>query len=483
MAEYRGMNHGVMAALEYGAEDLVIVGDSKLAIQQSLGVIASRQDSLMALLSRHRELVAKLKSVRYLHVVREYNAATGSLAGEALESKVSKVVLNNHRKTELKELNRIQEMIYEPSSDDIKVENASSETFAHILDGKARYIHAMDSDILLQRNTYADVAHQERAEVSATTRSQTKTKKKRVHFEDEVPEGTTNAEATEAVNEDSETQVQRPSAEVRHEPTADDIDPVTLQEERRRRIAKAQDEELRLMPRLVFAINNPHDMTKKETPFYLVHGWDAHTTLRAMTASLKRGVGKQTEALAWRREINHQLQIALEMAKEYQAVEKARRARIHNEKLSRKEQTAIPKGVNDGSSDDDSEPRVKRKVEELAYELGLPDKSGYRFNPVVHVSRLKAVNDFCDRPKARLARDVAKEAIFDFDEEPLPEDSWMPDEFAGEIEVEAILDDRTPMPTSTDRPVREFEVKWVSYESTTWEPASNLSCGGLLYDN
>ncbi|OWY91199.1 hypothetical protein PHMEG_00040319 [Phytophthora megakarya] len=102
----------------------------------------------------------------------------------------------------------------------------------------------MDSDTLLQRKTYADFAHQERAEVSATTRSQTKTKKKRVHFEDEVPEGTTNTEATEAVNENSETQGQRPSAEVRHELTADDSDPVTVQEERRRRIAKAQDEEL-----------------------------------------------------------------------------------------------------------------------------------------------------------------------------------------------------------------------------------------------
>ncbi|OWZ08298.1 hypothetical protein PHMEG_00019182 [Phytophthora megakarya] len=100
-------------------------------------------------------------------------------------------------------------MIYGPSSDDIKVENASSETFAQILDGKTRRIHAMDSDILLQRKTFADFAHQERAEVSATTRSQTKTKQKRVHFEDEVPEGTTNAEATEAVNENSETQEQR----------------------------------------------------------------------------------------------------------------------------------------------------------------------------------------------------------------------------------------------------------------------------------
>ncbi|OWZ07729.1 hypothetical protein PHMEG_00019844 [Phytophthora megakarya] len=502
MAEYRGMNHGVIAALGRGAEDLVIVGDSRLAIQQSLGVLACRMDSLMTLLNRHRELVAKLKSVRYLHVVREYNAAADSLAGEALESKVSKVVLNDHSKTELKELNRIQEMIYEPSSDDIKVENASSESFAQILEGNTCYIHAMDSDILLQRKISVDFGHQERAEVSAITRSQTKTKKKRVHFEDEVPERTTNTEATEAVNENSETQGQRPSAEFRYERTADEIDPVTVQEEQSRRIAKAQDEELRwsnlkavlrgettamtyneareawkwadnfvlssdnvlyytsvsrrkvdepemslrlvvpstmiqevlhnchdsiegghqgvvrsyqrvkydyywiglyadvekhvkscldcssskslpqlrgyspgnvlaerpfqvvsmdfviplprsrrgntalllwqcsftgfviakamsdtdaltvakvfeeyiyrrfdwdeIAERLVFAINNSHDMTRKETPFYLVHGWDAHTTLRAMTTSMKRGVGKQTEALACRREINRQ---------------------------------------------------------------------------------------------------------------------------------------------------------------------------------
>ncbi|OWZ07094.1 hypothetical protein PHMEG_00020563 [Phytophthora megakarya] len=118
--------------------------------------------------------------------------------------------------------------------------------------------------------------------------------------------------------------------------------------------------------------------------------------------------------------------------------------------------------------------RVNRKVEVFTYELELPDKSGYRFYPVVHVSRLKA---------ARLARDIAEGARFDFDEELLPEDSWMPEEVAGEFEIEAILSDRTPMPASTDRSVRKFEVKWVGYESTTWEQASiNLLCGGLLYD-
>ncbi|OWZ03339.1 hypothetical protein PHMEG_00024950 [Phytophthora megakarya] len=100
----------------------------------------------------------------------------------------------------------------------------------------------------------------------------------------------------------------------------------------------------------------------------------------------------------------------------------------------------------------DLEAEVKRKVEEFAYELELPDKT-----------------------KARLARDVAEEASVDFDEGLLPDDRWMPHEVAGEFEVEAILDDRTPMSTTKDRRVHEFEVKWVGYESTMWEPAPNWS--------
>ncbi|OWZ04472.1 hypothetical protein PHMEG_00023619 [Phytophthora megakarya] len=40
VAEYTGMYNGVRAALELGADNLVVVGDSRLAIQQSLGVIA-----------------------------------------------------------------------------------------------------------------------------------------------------------------------------------------------------------------------------------------------------------------------------------------------------------------------------------------------------------------------------------------------------------------------------------------------------------
>ncbi|OWY95425.1 hypothetical protein PHMEG_00034571 [Phytophthora megakarya] len=84
---------------------------------------------------------------------------------------------------------------------------------------------------------------------------------------------------------------------------------------------------------LVFAINNSMDTTRKETPFYLVHGWDASSTMKAMTTSLRHGIPKQSEALAWRREINRQQEVAWRMAQEYQHTEKSRRARLHNDAL------------------------------------------------------------------------------------------------------------------------------------------------------
>ncbi|GMF40244.1 unnamed protein product [Phytophthora lilii] len=90
IAEYTGMNNGVKAAVDHGVTELIIVGDSRLAIQQSMGVIACRKETLQVQLMRHKELTTKLNSVRYLHAVRAYNASADSLATEALESRVTK---------------------------------------------------------------------------------------------------------------------------------------------------------------------------------------------------------------------------------------------------------------------------------------------------------------------------------------------------------------------------------------------------------
>ncbi|GMG18533.1 unnamed protein product [Phytophthora fragariaefolia] len=141
LAEYTGMNNDVLAALELGADNLIIVGDSRLAIQQSLGVIACREESLMTMLNRHRELTARLRSVKYLHVVRECNAAADSLAGEALEAKVSKVVLSDERKKELSGLNRIQDVIYESSAEEPTANQPESRNFVQIVNGTKKSKH------------------------------------------------------------------------------------------------------------------------------------------------------------------------------------------------------------------------------------------------------------------------------------------------------------------------------------------------------
>ncbi|GMF45091.1 unnamed protein product [Phytophthora fragariaefolia] len=119
IAEYTGMNNGVMAALDRGLTDLIIVGDSRPAIQQSMGVMACKKEALQLELARHKKRTGQLSSVRYLHILRHYNAAADSLATKALESKMGRVVLSGDRKADLKELNRVSELLYtSPASAD-----------------------------------------------------------------------------------------------------------------------------------------------------------------------------------------------------------------------------------------------------------------------------------------------------------------------------------------------------------------------------
>ena len=126
--------------------------------------------------------------------------------------------------------------------------------------------------------------------------------------------------------------------------------------------------------------------------------------------------------------------------------------------------------------------RIKRRLEDFAYELELPDRSRYRSNPVVHILCLKGANDEIERPTTRLGAGLDDTSRFDFDEELFPEDSWVPDEESEKYEVEAVLNDDLPLSMSTDRTQRRFLVKWKGYEAPTWEPLSNLSCGGFLFN-
>ena len=87
-----------------------------------------------------------------------------------------------------------------------------------------------------------------------------------------------------------------------------------------------------------------------------------------------------------------------------------------------------------------------------------------------------------ERATRRLVTLLAETDLFDFDEELLPDNSWEPGKANGRYKVEVIVDDDLPLSSSISRTQRRLLVKWKGYDTPTWKPISNLSCGDLLYD-
>ena len=106
--------------------------------------------------------------------------------------------------------------------------------------------------------------------------------------------------------------------------------------------------------------------------------------------------------------------------------------------------------------------------------------TSYRLFPVVHISKLKRVRIFPDRPTNVLTTEET--ARFDFDEALLPEDSWKTDLEHDEFEVEKILDVRSGRKTRYGRVHRQFLVHWKGYADPSWVDEADLNCGALLQD-
>ncbi|GMF15071.1 unnamed protein product [Phytophthora fragariaefolia] len=161
-----------------------------------------------------------------------------------------------------------------------------------------------------------------------------------------------------------------------------------------------------------------------------------------MASSLKRVFGRQPEALVWRREVNRQQEIALKMTKEYKAVEKARRVNEHNDSLSRQEKASLPRPrINENSEDnpEDAEDTCT-PVDESLKSLFEPGDRVWLYMERVEPGITKKLTHRWHGP-FRVKKKVGEYAS-----------------------------------------VREFLVKWVGYDEPTWEPMTNLSCEGLLYD-
>ncbi|ETM30748.1 hypothetical protein L914_21576 [Phytophthora nicotianae] len=102
----------------------------------------------------------------------------------------------------------------------------------------------------------------------------------------------------------------------------------------------------------------------------------------------------------------------------------------------------------------------------------------YRLFPIVHVSKLKLVNCYPERPTSTLTNREADRV--DFDEGLLPEDSW--ERELEEDEVEWIADVRSSKKIRYGRTRCEYLIFWKSYAEPSWVDETDLNCGALLRD-
>ncbi|OWZ14400.1 LOW QUALITY PROTEIN: reverse transcriptase [Phytophthora megakarya] len=226
--------------------------------------------------------------------------------------------------------------------------------------------------------------------------------------------------------------------------------------------------------RLMFALNTSFDATRLDTPFYLIHGWDPQSTLKAMLGPTPSSVPEKT-AYEWRRKVQRDYSYAQACAEDLQ-----NKARRHRSDLQTQNWNELSERLKSGFQKGDAVWLYIPKVQTgLSKKVKLKvDSTGYRVNPWVHISRLKPRALFHKRPIISVDEDEED----DFDAALLPEDSWEANIQKGEYEVEKILDLRWFKKTRTSKRRREYLTKWEGYNDPEWLPASQLNCGGLLYE-
>ena len=104
----------------------------------------------------------------------------------------------------------------------------------------------------------------------------------------------------------------------------------------------------------------------------------------------------------------------------------------------------------------------------------------YHLFPLVHISKLKRVKTYPDRPRNQL--NVEEAYRLDFYEAMLPEDSWERTLDEDEFKATTIMDVRSGRKIRFGRIQRQFLVQWKGSGDPTWVDDKYLNFGALLQD-
>jgi ribonuclease HI len=89
VAEWTGLISGVEAALELGADEIVIRLDSELVIKQLTGVYRVKHPNMIPLHAKAKALLKKFRHVDIKHVPRRQNAAADAVVNAVLDARAN----------------------------------------------------------------------------------------------------------------------------------------------------------------------------------------------------------------------------------------------------------------------------------------------------------------------------------------------------------------------------------------------------------
>lgn len=84
-AEYKGLEYGLLSALDKNYRHLTVYGDSLLVINQVMGIWKCKSPNLIQILKSIKELVSEFEHIEFLHVRREHNKRADALSNDAMD--------------------------------------------------------------------------------------------------------------------------------------------------------------------------------------------------------------------------------------------------------------------------------------------------------------------------------------------------------------------------------------------------------------
>ena len=96
-AEYKGLEQGLLSALDKNYKNIIVYGDSLLVINQTIGIWKCKADNLAPILKDIITLKRDFDKIEFLHIKRQYNKRADELANEAMDIQEINILSSNDR--------------------------------------------------------------------------------------------------------------------------------------------------------------------------------------------------------------------------------------------------------------------------------------------------------------------------------------------------------------------------------------------------